>query len=398
MIDFSKYLIQIDQEIIDFRRILNSNKIKFLLTPLIRIGILIGFNLILFFILYLFFDFSISLILFGIYMISFGILITLYLDDFAYQFIIPFIQRKFNIPSSYYEVIAHLQMLFMYKSNVFKLQEFFYNNATTIKNRASSERDQILIVIDKYLTDDFRKDYFNVQFNKIFKSIEKIVLNQINKTEAEQLLTKPKAEVKQPDLVSSSPDSTSIDKKKNDGYEISFSESIVHNVNNAEELFNMAVDLKMAKPFQNMTGSGMKTKDQYIKEYLNNVEVGLLGELFVLHYEKSQLEKANAKHLVKYVRHISLELGDGYGYDIGSYEPNGNQKYIEVKTTVENQNFGFYLTENEYKYLTNEAGYVIYRVYDFEKEKLQGCIYKIDKAAFNDYFSYNPTEYKVSVL
>jgi hypothetical protein len=214
MIDFSKYLIQIDKEIIDFRKILNSNKIKFLLTPLIRIGILIGFNLILFFILYLFFDFSISLMLFGIYMISFGILITLYLDDFAYQFIIPFIQRKFNIPSSYYEVIAHLQMLFMYKSNVFKVQEYLYNNATTINNTAFSNRNQILIELEEYLTHGFRNDYLNVQFNKIFKSVEEKVINHMDKTEAEQILIKPKAEIKQPDIDSPSPDKTSIDEKK----------------------------------------------------------------------------------------------------------------------------------------------------------------------------------------
>ena len=45
--------------------------------------------------------------------------------------------------------------------------------------------------------------------------------------------------------------------------------------------------------------------------------------------------------------HTSVIQGDGAGYDIKSFDENGNIKYIEVKTTAGSLNTDFYMSPKE---------------------------------------------------
>jgi len=64
-----------------------------------------------------------------------------------------------------------------------------------------------------------------------------------------------------------------------------------------------------------------------------NRALGRTGEERVLAHEHATLRAAGRDDLARKVRWISEEDGDGAGYDIASYAPDGRPRLIEVKTT-----------------------------------------------------------------
>lgn len=112
----------------------------------------------------------------------------------------------------------------------------------------------------------------------------------------------------------------------------------------------------------------------YIETNKVNKDLGDEGELFVLEYEKECVKKYNLPS-AKNVRHISVDEGDGLGYDILSYDSQGNEIYIEVKTTEGGEKTSFYITANELlKSEQEKEKYFLYRVYNFDIEKGVGDI------------------------
>lgn len=61
---------------------------------------------------------------------------------------------------------------------------------------------------------------------------------------------------------------------------------------------------------------------------------GKAGEERVLHHERGQLMAPDRSDLARKVRWVSEEDGDGLGYDGLSFEPDGREHLIEVKTTM----------------------------------------------------------------
>jgi Domain of unknown function (DUF3883) len=51
--------------------------------------------------------------------------------------------------------------------------------------------------------------------------------------------------------------------------------------------------------------------------------------------------------LASKVKWVAQEDGDGAGYDILSFSPNGQERFLEVKTTVGHQRTPFFLSRNE---------------------------------------------------
>lgn len=85
----------------------------------------------------------------------------------------------------------------------------------------------------------------------------------------------------------------------------------------------------------------------HIQNNIENKRTGDLGELWVISEEKQKLLKANKPKLAKKVKHVAKDKGDGLGYDILSFDINGNEIYIEVKTTKGNIYSTFFITRNE---------------------------------------------------
>lgn len=116
----------------------------------------------------------------------------------------------------------------------------------------------------------------------------------------------------------------------------------------------------------------------HIQNNIENKRLGTLGELFVLGYETDQLTNHNFPNLASRVSHDAVSIGDGLGYDVLSFDTNGNRKYIEVKTTKGAVNTVFYVTRTEMERSKREMeNYYLYRVYNFNDKTLKGDIHII---------------------
>lgn len=94
-------------------------------------------------------------------------------------------------------------------------------------------------------------------------------------------------------------------------------------------------------------------------------ETGLRGEFLVLKYETNRLAAAGRPDLASRVEHVAVTMGDGLGYDILSFEEDGDFRHIEVKTTVGTKDMPFYLTKNELDFSRQASStYFLYRVFD----------------------------------
>lgn len=78
-----------------------------------------------------------------------------------------------------------------------------------------------------------------------------------------------------------------------------------------------------------------------------NRALGRAGEERVLAHERASLAGAGRQDLARRVRWVSEEEGDGTGYDIASFQPDGRERLIEVKTTNGWERTPFHITRNE---------------------------------------------------
>ncbi len=112
----------------------------------------------------------------------------------------------------------------------------------------------------------------------------------------------------------------------------------------------------------------------YIENEKENKRIGDLGELLVLQHEQ---EKLKALGITKEPEHKSKSEGDGLGYDILSYDEQGKEIFIEVKTTVRNYDAPFFITRNELVRSHQDSDkFFLYRLYDFDDSNSKAKYYK----------------------
>ncbi len=127
------------------------------------------------------------------------------------------------------------------------------------------------------------------------------------------------------------------------------------------------------------TISRSPSKRDYVAQEARNSELGEAGELLVMQYEEFRLRSSGMKSLAERIEHVSESRGDGLGYDILSFEPNGKERFIEVKTTAFAKETPFYASRNEVSF-SQEAldQFHLYRLFQFRKQpklfSLQGAI------------------------
>jgi hypothetical protein len=120
-------------------------------------------------------------------------------------------------------------------------------------------------------------------------------------------------------------------------------------------------------------------KVDFEESEINRKLIGDAGELQVLKYEKEVLQRMGHLELAEKVKHISQTQGDGVGYDIRSFTPEGQEKFIEVKTTIGNATNPFYITSCELAFAKSRIEqYYIYRVYELDVKLLRGKFFEIN--------------------
>ena len=90
---------------------------------------------------------------------------------------------------------------------------------------------------------------------------------------------------------------------------------------------------------------------------------GLKGEEIVVEVEREFFKSIGRLDLADKICHVSVESGDGEGFDIRSFFKDGREKYIEVKSTTASLQSPYFLSRNELGFLKeNRDSYFIYRV------------------------------------
>jgi uncharacterized protein DUF3883 len=99
-----------------------------------------------------------------------------------------------------------------------------------------------------------------------------------------------------------------------------------------------------------------------------NRSLGRQGEERILLHERSALRALGRPDLSNKVRWVAQEDGDGAGYDILSFTPDGRERLLEVKTTVGARLTPFFLTQNE-RLVSEEHpdAFRIVRLFDFAR-------------------------------
>jgi hypothetical protein len=86
-----------------------------------------------------------------------------------------------------------------------------------------------------------------------------------------------------------------------------------------------------------------------------NRALGKAGEERVLKHERDTLTAAGREDLAQQIRWVSEEDGDGAGYDIASFDADGRQRLIEVKTTNGWERTPFHISRNDLPWQMNGA-------------------------------------------
>ena len=100
-----------------------------------------------------------------------------------------------------------------------------------------------------------------------------------------------------------------------------------------------------------------------------NRALGRAGEEAVFLDEQRLLRDAGRDDLARKARWTSQEDGDGYGYDIASFELDGREKLIEVKTTNGWERTPFHISANELAVAdARREEWQLVRVWDFARK------------------------------
>lgn len=110
-------------------------------------------------------------------------------------------------------------------------------------------------------------------------------------------------------------------------------------------------------------------KRDYLAIEAANRSLGFAGECFVLEFERLRLRGFGKSRLAGRVEHIAHTRGDGAGYDILSFEPDGRERHVEVKTTSYAAGTPFFVSVNELRFArANDASHALARVFDFRRQ------------------------------
>lgn len=117
----------------------------------------------------------------------------------------------------------------------------------------------------------------------------------------------------------------------------------------------------------------------FINEAKKNTKLGNKGEDAVVKFEKDRLIKEGRADLAKDVNATRETIGNTAKFDVLSYEVDGTERYIEVKTTKSGLHTKFHISEAEVQFsIDNKDKYYLYRVYNFDEETMSGDV-KIKK-------------------
>lgn len=148
-------------------------------------------------------------------------------------------------------------------------------------------------------------------------------------------------------------------------------------------------------PVEKTTFRGRQSVD-YGTNADENKSVGNTGEALVEKWEKAELIRNGRPDLSQKVEIVATTKGDGLGYDVLSFTPSGEEKYIEVKTTTGDAETPFYLSATELSFSKqNPKNFYLFRVYNFNRADGSAQFYEVS-GNIEESFNLNPVEFRVT--
>ena len=139
------------------------------------------------------------------------------------------------------------------------------------------------------------------------------------------------------------------------------------------------------------TGAPTLSGADFLAQEQRNRSLATAGELFVIRYEMRRLREAGAGVYADAIEHVAAEQGGGGGCDIHSYDANGRDRYIKVKTTRFRRETPFFVTANEIAMAAmHREHFWLYRVFDFRDAPR---LYTVN-GPLNERFRLQPTAYR----
>lgn len=107
----------------------------------------------------------------------------------------------------------------------------------------------------------------------------------------------------------------------------------------------------------------------YLEIEARNRSLGRAGEELVMQFEHQRLWTAGKRSLAERIDHVAVSRGDGLGYDIQSFETDGREKFIEVKTTRFGSLTPFFASRNEVNLSVDQPEeFHLYRLFKFSEQ------------------------------
>lgn len=109
-------------------------------------------------------------------------------------------------------------------------------------------------------------------------------------------------------------------------------------------------------------------KRDYLERESRNRSLGQAGELLVMEYEAQRLHQEGAKRYADRIDHVSSTAGDGLGFDILSFDRNGRERFIEVKTTAYDAETPLFISPSEIGFSVEKPDqFHLYRLFAFRR-------------------------------
>lgn len=125
-----------------------------------------------------------------------------------------------------------------------------------------------------------------------------------------------------------------------------------------------------------------------------NYNLAMAGERFVLAFERARLREAGRKDLVEKIEWTSQNRGTDLGYDIKSFDEQGRERCIAVKTTNFGPRFPFALSIDEIAFSRQRPdAFALYRVFSFSK----GARLYMLEGKLEEHLSLSPVVYRASL-
>lgn len=190
-----------------------------------------------------------------------------------------------------------------------------------------------------------------------------------------------------------------------DNVEISYGKHVIHSPKNGD--INLILNNEHAKryikpelPPHNDKQKSITYNESYQKQDYAQIQKmkkfwGDNGEDWVKKNEQLKLKECGRNDLAEKIEHVSVTKGDGLGYDIVSFDKNGNKIFIEVKTTI-GEDKDFQISANELNASKHYGDkYYIYRVFNFHNDNKDPKYYILNGNMFNK-LNLQPTYYKAN--